>query len=194
LKSKAIQEGAFTAGFKKKLQCHFCNKPGHFKKDCEEYAKSKVPVKPVQVKKETKVEAFKVTITPDDDNSSDNEHTGLVVQHALLTECNDNHRWILDSGVICHMCNQQSLFTHYQPLAKPLNVLLGDGRSLQAIGQGSIVLSMNLPDSKINQCTLCDVLLVPDLVFNLFSITSASKKGKVTTFSEMKCEITDKGS
>ena len=31
------------------------------------------------------------------------------------------------------------------------------------------------------------------LAFNFFSITSASKKGKVTTFSKMKCEIADKG-
>ena len=80
------------------------------------------------------VGAFKMTITPDDDNSSDNEHTSLVVQHDLSTECSDHHRWILDSGATCHMCNQQSLFTHYQPLAKPLNILFGDGRSLQAIG------------------------------------------------------------
>ena len=86
-----------------------------------------------------------MTITPDDDNSSDNEHTGLVVQHALLTECNNYHGWILNSEATCHMCNQQSLFTHYQPLAKPLNVLLGDCRSLQAIGQGSVTLTMNLP-------------------------------------------------
>ena len=26
------QEGALTTRFKKKLRCHFCNKPGHFKK------------------------------------------------------------------------------------------------------------------------------------------------------------------
>ncbi len=33
------QEGALTTGFKKRLRCHFCNKPGHFKRDCEELAK-----------------------------------------------------------------------------------------------------------------------------------------------------------
>ena len=35
------QEGALTTSFKKKLRCHFCNKLGHFKKDCEEFAKVK---------------------------------------------------------------------------------------------------------------------------------------------------------
>ena len=57
---------------KKRLRCHFCNKPGHFKKDCEELAKLKGQAKPVQVKKKTKMGAFKVTVTQDDD-STDSE-------------------------------------------------------------------------------------------------------------------------
>ena len=69
--------------------------------------------------------------------------------------------------------------------------MLGDGRSLQATGQGSVVLKMKLPNGKTKACTLHDVLLVPDLAYNLFSVTSASKKGKVTTFSKLKCEIRD---
>ena len=54
-----------------------------------------------------------------------------------------------------------------------------------------VVLTMNLPQGKMESCTLHDVLLVPDLAYNLLSVTSASKKGKVTTFSKMKCEIRD---
>jgi len=50
---------------------------------------------------------------------------------------------------------------------------------------------MNLPQGKMESCTLRDVLVVPDLAYNLLSTTSASKKGKVTTFSEMRCEIRD---
>ena len=83
------------------------------------------------------------------------------------------------------MCNQETLFSGYQALQNPLNVVLGDGRSLQATGQGSVVLKMKLPNGA---CTLQDVLLVPSLAYNLLSVTSASKKGKVTTFSKMKCD------
>jgi len=91
MKSRATQpsqEGALTTRFRKKLRCHFCNKPGHFKKDCEESAKVKGQIKMVQVKKKTKTGAFKVTITAEDENSSDSESTGLVVQHALSADCN----------------------------------------------------------------------------------------------------------
>ena len=43
------QKGALTTSFKKRLQCHFCNKPGHFKRDCEDIGKVRG-----QTKKKTK--------------------------------------------------------------------------------------------------------------------------------------------
>ena len=41
MKSKLSQKEVLAVGFKKKLRCHFCNKPEHFKKDCVELAKLK---------------------------------------------------------------------------------------------------------------------------------------------------------
>jgi len=70
------------------------------------------------------------------------------------------------------MCNQKVLFSCYQTLKAPLNVVLGDDRT---IGKGSAKLRTKLPNGKMNLCTLHDVLLVPDLAYNLFSVTSASK-------------------
>ena len=49
--------------------------------------KLKGQTKPVQVKKKTKMGAFKVTVTQDDD-STDSESTGLVVQLAMSSERN----------------------------------------------------------------------------------------------------------
>ena len=89
------------------------------------------------------------------------------------------------------MCNNEAMFSDLQALQNPVNVTLGDGRDLHAVGRGNVVLTMNLPQDKTESCTLHDVLLVPDLAYNLVSVTAASKKGKVTTFSEMKCEIRD---
>ena len=43
------QEDALAAKFKRfPFKCHFCNKPGHIKRDCYEYAKVKGAVKPLQ--------------------------------------------------------------------------------------------------------------------------------------------------
>jgi len=114
MKSRATQpshERALTTRF---LRCHFATKPGHFKKDCEEFAKVKGQIKPVQVKKKTKTGAFKVTITAEDENSSDSESTSLVVQHALSADSNARNQWILDSGATCHMCNSESMLAIFE--------------------------------------------------------------------------------
>ena len=185
------QEEALSTSFKKKLRCHFCNKLGHFKKDCEEFAKVKSQAKPAQAKKKNKMGAFKVTITAEDESSSDSESTGLVAQHALSTKSNTHDQWILDSGATCYMRNKKELFANFQALQNPLNVTLGDGPEVHALGRGDVILTMNLPHNKLKKCTLHDVLLVPGLAYNLLSVTSASKRGKETKFSEMTCEIRD---
>ena len=152
----------------------FCNKTGHFKRDCAEFAKVKDQSKPVQTQRKTKLGAFKVTITADNKNSSDSESTGLVVQHVLSACSNGHDQWILDSGATCHMCNDAAMFDDLRPLPKPLNVTLGDGRNVQAVGQGNVVLMMNLSHGK-ESCTLHNVLLVPDLAYNLISVREARR-------------------
>ena len=55
----------------KTFRCHYCNKPGQFKKDCEELAaKMKGQSKPTMLgkKKKTRMGAFKVTITAEDES------------------------------------------------------------------------------------------------------------------------------
>ena len=122
------QEGALTARSRKKLTCYYFHKIRHIKNlDFEEYAKVKDQTKPVQAKKKNKMGAFKVTITAEDENSSDSEGCGLVVQHALSAGPMTSGQWIVDSGATCHMCNKESMFADLHPPPTPLNVMLGDG-------------------------------------------------------------------
>ena len=148
MKSKSNQLGqeeAITSSIKKKQRCHYCNKFGHFNKECEEFAKVKGHSRPPQINRKNKMGAFKVTITAEDENSTDNESTGLMAQHALSTEANTHNQWISDCGATCQTYNEETNFSSYQTLDTPLNIIFGDGRNLQAIGCGDIVLKMNLP-------------------------------------------------
>ena len=151
--------------------------------------KEKSDEKPKHHKSRGKMGAFKVTITAEDNSESGNESCGLVIAHALSVGPNAKSQWILDSGATCHMCNDKTAFDSLHPLPSSTNVTVGDGRSLPAAGKGNVTLNMNLPEGRTETCTLHDVLYVPDLAYNLLSITSASKRGKVAIFTSGGCEI-----
>ena len=129
-----------------------------------------------------------MTISAEDESGSESESTGLVVQHALSADSTIHGQWIVDSGATCHMCNSPDQFSSLQALCSPLTATLSDGHALQAAGHRNV---MKLPQAKNQERTLQDVLFVPDLAYNLLSVTSAAKRGKVTTFFESMCEIKD---
>ena len=100
--------------------------------------------------------------------SSDSESDALMVSHTVLS-ASTMTKWIIDSGASCHMCCDSGLFDKLEVLIHPIDVSVGDGRSLKATGRGMISLNMQLSDEKLNKCRLLDVLYVPKLSYNLLS-------------------------
>ena len=90
--------------------------------------------------------------------------------------------WIIDSGATCHMYNDQSVFVKYEELETPLRVTLGDGYEVDAIGNGIVVLTNQLPGGKYQKCNLHHVLHVPRLSYNLLSVSAVSERGKIVKF------------
>lgn len=77
------------------------------------------------------------------------------------------------------MCHDEKLFIELHPLTRETNVSLGDGHKLQVTGQGTVLMSMSLPDGKTRKCRLNDVLYVPSLSYNLFSVSEKWEGNKV---------------
>ncbi len=71
--------------------------------------------------------------------------------------------WFVDSGATSHMCYDKNLFVSYEELLKLENVTLGDGRRLSAIGRGTMLLVMKLPNGRSEPRKLLETLHVPDL-------------------------------
>ena len=85
------------------------------------------------------------------------------------------------------------MFDGIDELEKGVEVKVGDGRSLWATGKGRVRLQMNLKSGK-RVCTLGEVLFVPKLAFNLFSVTRAAEAGKMTVFTREGCKVRDEKS
>ena len=98
--------------------------------------------------------------------------------------------WIVDSGATCHICNDRNSFVELHNLKKTLDVTLGDGHTLKAIGHGTVILMMKTGCLR-RKCKLHDVLFVPNLTCNLLSVSKAVEKGISVTFNERGCVIKD---
>ena len=190
-------EGALNAQrhFRAKpKRCNYCGRLGHIKKFCRDLKAEKERHFKAEKErqKEDKRKSQKAnTVTKCEE--SDSESSGLIASHALtVVSPNEHGVWIVDSGATCHMCHDNKMFTTLYQLEKPIDVMLGDGRMLTAIGRGEVVLDMVLRNGELKSCMLHDVLYVPKLTYNLISVTRASQTGKIVKFTKSACYVLDK--
>jgi hypothetical protein len=106
-------------------------------------------------------------------------------------DCDDTDSWIIDSGATCHICNDKTSFIELHTLKKPQDVTLGDGHVLSATGTGDVAVELILENGKTKRCRLHDVLYVPELTYNLLSVSKATEAGKRVRFHSNECKILD---
>ena len=111
---------------------------------------------------------------------STNDVEAPIIGHALTIGYTGS--WVVDSGATSHMCASRKLFADYNELQKPGEETLGD----DIVGRRTVNLLMRLPGGKVQKCMLSDV---PDLSFNLVSVSKASEKGKVIEFDDVDCRF-----
>ena len=127
-----------------------------------------------------------------DSSSSDGDCVGLMVNHVLSANSTGPlNKWIVDSGATCHMCCYDKLFDELHSLEQPLEVMLGDGYAAEATGRGTVVLELTEVGGKASRCKLHEVQYVPDLSYNLLSVSKAAKARKIVKFTVAVCEILD---
>ena len=168
-----------TTRTRPKPRCHHCGKLGHIKRFCRDFKPEKESQKERKEKTIRQREAVSVMQA-----SSDSESSVLIsIADQALSVSSENEQcaWIIDSGATSHICRDKKAFTTLYQLQDPIDMVLGDGRALTAIGRGDVMLNMLLPNGESKSCTLCDVLYVPDLSHNLVSVANASK---VVTFTK----------
>ncbi len=63
---------------------------------------------------------------------------------------------------------------------------------MEAVGCGIVSLILKLPSGQLKRCRLENVLHVPDLSYNLISVSKVSEAGKMMKFDESGCQILNK--
>ena len=103
-----------------------------------------------------------------------------------------NKNWIIDSGASRHMMFQREILYNCKEFETPEPVGLGDGRTVSALGSGKVKVVSQLYHNKKVAGWMTDVLYVPKLTRNLFSVNAATLKGNVISFGHKYCWIRNK--
>ena len=161
-KGEAFSSQGRSAGTPKgRGKCFYCQKDGHWKRDC--YKKKADEVKNLQppVAREDMGLAF--TVTTDKGKEQEQEV------------------WIVDSGASQHLVSSRKAFSQetYREIV-PRGIEIADRSRMQAVGKGDVT---------IGQMHLTDVLLVPQLGGNLLSVAQVLDSGYNVGFTSVKCKI-----
>jgi transposase InsO family protein len=87
------------------------------------------------------------------------------------------------------MAKMGSAFCEYNELQVPGYVVIADGSKVQVIGKGNVKLQVWVSPNKSRPATLYNVLHVPELSGNLFSVKAATQHGHVIQFGHTRCWI-----
>ncbi len=129
-----------------------------------------------------KVEGYAQTehdITPESRSAS------ARVNFSPLVSARD---WIVATAASQHMTCRREFLCDYEAIP-PVNISLPN-RTVQAIGKGTAWLKMRTKTGEY-KLRLADVLYVPDLATNLFSVTTACSRGAQVSFDNGLCVIRD---
>lgn len=171
------EESSLISKQKKNFKCYECGKSGHLKKNCFVYQK-----KCRELEKSGKVNNAIAK------SQTDNDEVSFFASGFSVSEARNNS-WIIDSGASGHMCNNKQQFSNYSVLSSPVTVEVGDGKLLKGIGTGSVVVQLELPNNVTRRCVMQKVLYVPELAYNLVSVSQVTGQGKTTNFSADSCNI-----
>jgi len=90
------------------------------------------------------------------------------------------------------MTHNKDLFKVYNNFEVPQKVTLGDGHVLEVVGKRNIKIFTRIRGQQIKRNTMYDVLHVPGLKANLFSVRSAAEKNLIIQFEHSRCWLKNK--
>ena len=178
---------------KRKSRCHRCGEMGHWWQDniC-----SKKEVKKFG-QRGTEASQSSARVAESKDTTELKDSTALVTQsmiqnplsEALLARNSNEEIWYADAGATEHMSDNRDAFINFKEVPKGTwPVAIANEQNLWVQGKGDIKIKRRVHDKWLDG-TLHDVLYIPDLRTNLFSIGRAADRGVVTIYRKNTCQM-----
>lgn len=193
---------------KNKYSCNVCQQKGHFAKDCPS---GKGQDKKTGIADEGAYACISKSSSLNSEHSESENDSGRLKLaklkknkvHAYFTislsagdikyinSTSDRVRiWYQDCGATRHMTSHRDLFTNYCELNNSTFVIIGDATELKAFGRGDIMFEAHNGEAW-RKIILKNVLHVPDMPFNLFSVVRMLDRGHTQVADSKKSEFYD---
>lgn len=165
--------------------CSYCKKMGHTMEQCY-FKKNKEKGNSSKENKESRSKNNKGNNSHD--KKGDNSKANAFISSAFVANENSQEEWILDSGASDHITPNKNNYFSFSGISGDRYVIVGDGRKLKVQGIGQILLKA-FDGTDYVETSLNDVLYVPELKVNLFSVTKAINKGYMLQIKGKSCEL-----
>lgn len=164
-KNVVSNQNANNKSFKKTDVCNYCNKKGHWVRDCRKWINDGKPNK--ENNGEVKIASHQILPLICDE------------VNAIKEELSDS--WWIDNGATRHVTNNRQLFKNFETFKEPRKIKAAGKEILNVIGKGTIEIQSKVNNKVIN-IDLTDVWYVPNISRNLFSVLAAQDKRKSSKF------------
>eukprot|EP00253_Pinus_taeda_P021452 PITA_21452 len=163
--------------------CNFCNRDGHLESKC---FKNMEALEAAMKKHNIHVEHSSTSTSTSSSGmalSACRCQTSQFDYALNVSSSFHSHEWLIDSGASYHMAKNKAMFSSLHD-CNTKNIYVGDDRSLNVLGTGTV----HLDNGQFN-----DVLCVPTLSSNLLSVyqITHSGEGKIVEFSPHDVVIKD---
>ena len=125
----------------------------------------------------------------EEQEDTDSVGTEMFVATVRLKADVQSNDWIIDSGASRHMTFENGVLHDYKEFETPEPVGLGDGRTVSAFRVGKVKVITQVHNGKQVIGWMTDVLHVPKLTNNSFSVHAAALKGNTISFRYEHCCI-----
>lgn len=162
---------------KKNSVCNYCKKKGHWIRECRKRL--------ANIKKNDRSSTSNLP-------SSSSSSAFICDISSLYTASSDieKSQWICDSGASVHMSSERNLFTNLQEVNKPMFVRIANDKLITVAGKGTIEIQV-FANYQWQNKTMTDVLYIPELSRNLFSVGAMTDKNFTYHSYKNHCEFRD---
>lgn len=173
-KGKHSLQGSTQKGHSKdksEIECYFCHKKGHFARNCRQ-KKRNTDQKSEKSTQSVQNCAFVSTVNKQSKGVQPSISTS---QMRALLSLDSSEVWLMDSEASKHITYKREWLENYQPVTGE-EIRLGDNSVCLVQGTGTVRIK-KLVDSQWYPSVVENVLFVPDIKKNLFSVGVCTSKG-----------------